>query len=151
MSFPYLRTWAPPPSPPRARASASHLPPVRKIGSIDFRLNRRTVVYEYGAGPPEVRRDSEPGVLRRGRKRDFSPYLNRGLGESHSTRVREYARKVCGPCLVDTKAGNNSDISSLSKGMIVFKKLLDNGARNLNYTRISTRWAPGAPHSRILV
>ena len=53
LSFPYLRTWGPPPSPPRARASVSHLPPVRKNGSIDFRLNRRTVVYEYGAGPPE--------------------------------------------------------------------------------------------------
>ena len=53
-------------------------------------------------------RDSDRGVLRRGGKRDFSPYLNRGLGESHSTQynaVREYARKVCGPYLVDTKAG----------------------------------------------
>ena len=76
------------PSPPRARASVSHLPPVRKNGSIDFRLNRTSVGDEYGAGPPEVRWDSEPGVLRRGRKRDFSPYLNRGLGESQ---VREYA------------------------------------------------------------
>ena len=36
-------------------------------------------------------RGSDRGVLRRGGKRDFSPYLNRGLGESHSTRVREYA------------------------------------------------------------
>ena len=70
-------------------------------------------------------RGSDRGVLRRGGKRDFSPYLNRGLGESHSTqyavreyaKVREYAstrkyastqyaRKVCGPYLVDTKAGN---------------------------------------------
>ena len=91
------------PSPPRARASASHLPPVRKIGSNDFRLNRRTVVDGYGAGPPEKAAGSYRGVLRRGGKRDFSPYLNRGLGESHST---QYARKVCGPCLVDTKAGN---------------------------------------------
>ena len=75
------------PSPPRARASASHLPPVRKIGTYDSPRNRTSVGDEYGAGPPEVRRDSEPGVLRRGRKRDFSPYLNRGLGESlsHST------------------------------------------------------------------
>ena len=89
MNSPYVRTWPPPLTSARARASASHLPPVRKIGSIDFRLNRRTVGDEYGAGPPEVRRDSEPGVLRRGRKRDFSPYLNRGLGESHSEYVRE--------------------------------------------------------------
>ena len=78
------------PSPPRARASVSHLPPVRKIGTYDSPRNRTSVGDEYGAGPPEVRRDSEPGVLRRGRKRDFSPYLNRGLGESHSTQyVRE--------------------------------------------------------------
>ena len=102
---------SPPPARARARASASHLPPVRKIGSIDFRLNRRTVVDGYGAGPPEKAAGSYRGVLRRGGKRDFSPYLNRGPGESHSeyasTRVREYARKVCGPCLVDTKAGNN--------------------------------------------
>ena len=60
---------------------------MRKIGSNDFRLNRRTVVDGYGAGPPEVRRVFIVGVLRRGGKRDFSPYLNRGLGESHS----EYA------------------------------------------------------------
>ena len=64
---------------------------MRKNGSIDFRLNRTSVGDEYGAGPPEVRWVSIVGVLRRGRKRDFSPYLNRGLGESHSTRVREYA------------------------------------------------------------
>ena len=62
-------------------------------------------------------RGSDRGVLRRGGKRDFSPYLNRGLGESHSTqyavrtqyakvRSTQYARKVCGPYLVDTKAGN---------------------------------------------
>ena len=106
MNSPYVRTWPPPLTSARARASASHLPPVRKIGSIDFRLNRRTVVDGYGAGPPEKAVGSYRGVLRRGGKRDFSPYLNRGLGESHSTRVREYARKVCGPCLVDTKAGN---------------------------------------------
>ena len=77
------------PSPPRARASVSHLPPVRKNGSIDFRLNRTSVGDEYGAGPPEVRRVFIVGVLRRGGKRDFSPYLNRGLGESHSEYVRE--------------------------------------------------------------
>ena len=82
---------APPPSPPRARASASHLPPVRKNGSNDFRLNRTSVGDEYGAGPPEKAVGSYRGVLRRGGKRDFSPYLNRGLGESHSTQyaVRE--------------------------------------------------------------
>ena len=87
---------------------------MRKNGSIDFRLNRTSVGDEYGAGPPEKEFGSYRGVLRRSGKRDFSPYLNRGLGESHSeycTRVREYvvreyARKVCGPCLVDTKAGN---------------------------------------------
>ena len=93
------------PSPPRARASVSHLPPVRKNGSIDFRLNRRTVVYEYGAGPPEVRWDSEPGVLRRGRKRDFSPYLNRGLGESHSTRVRSTREKFVDPVWLTPRLG----------------------------------------------
>ena len=81
-------------------------------------ITRRTVVDEYGAGPPEVARDSVRGVLCRGGKRDFSPYLNRGLDESHSTqyeyavrstlcvrstRYTLYARKVCGPYLVDTK------------------------------------------------
>ena len=103
---------APPLTSARARASASHLPPVRKIGSIDFRLNRRTVVDGYGAGPPEKAVGSYRGVLRRGGKRDFSPYLNRGLGESHST---QYARKVCGPCLVDTKAGNTVLLSTTSE------------------------------------
>ena len=37
---------------------------------------------------------TDRGVLCYGGKRDFSPYLNRGLGESHSTQynaVREYA------------------------------------------------------------
>ena len=40
------------------------------------------------------RRGSDRGVLCYGRKRDFSPYLNRGLGESHSTQyaVREYTK-----------------------------------------------------------
>ena len=100
----------------RARAARSRLHSVRKNWTYDPPITRRTVVDEYGAGPPEVARDSDRGVLRRGGKRDFSPYLNRGLGESHSTqyastrvhkvreyavrkstRVREYARKVCGP------------------------------------------------------
>ena len=53
---------------------------MRKNGSIDFRLNRTSVGDEYGAGPPEVRCVSIVGVLRRGGKRGFSPYLNRGLG-----------------------------------------------------------------------
>ena len=92
----------------RARAARSRLHSVRKNWTYDPPITRRTVVDEYGAGPPEVARGSDRGVLRRGGKRDFSPYLNRGLGESHSTQyaVREYARKVCGPYLVDTKAGN---------------------------------------------
>ena len=77
-------------------ASVSHLAPVRKIGTYDSPRNRRTVVDEYGAGPPEVARDSDRGVLCYGRKRDFSPYLNRGLGESHSTQyaVRTQYAKV---------------------------------------------------------
>ena len=103
----------------RARAARSRLDSVRKNETYDPPITRRTVVDEYGAGPPEVARGSDRGVLRRGGKRDFSPYLNRGLGESHSTSkyavsqydaVRfstqyAYARKVCGPYLVDTKAG----------------------------------------------
>ena len=106
----------------RARAARSRLHSVRKNWTYDPPITRRTAVDEYGAGPPEVARDSDRGVLCYGGKRDFSPYLNRGLGESHSTQyastqstrvrstqkyaVREYARKVCGPYLVDTKAGN---------------------------------------------
>ena len=100
----------------RARAARSRLHSVRKNWTYDPPITRRTVVDEYGAGPPEKAGGSVRGVLRRGGKRDFSPYLNRGLGESHSTQyavrstqkyaVREYARKVCGPYLVDTKAGN---------------------------------------------
>ena len=80
---------------------------MRKNWTYDPPITRRTVVDEYGAGPPEKAGGSDRGVLRRGGKRDFSPYLNRGLGESHSTQyaVREYtkvrstqyARKVCGP------------------------------------------------------
>ena len=87
----------------RARAARSRLHSVRKNWTYDPPITRRTVVDEYGAGPPEKACGSDRGVLRRGGKRDFSPYLNRGLGESHST---QYARKVCGPYLVDTKAGN---------------------------------------------
>ena len=98
---------APPLTSARARASASHLPPVRKIGSIDFRLNRRTVVDGYGAGPPEKAVGSYRGVLRRGGKRDFSPCVYRGLGE-RSTRVREYVREKSWWTLfgLTTKAGN---------------------------------------------
>ena len=91
----------------RARAARSRLHSVRKNWTYDPPITRRTVVDEYGAGPPEVARGSDRGVLRRGGKRDFSPYLNRGLGESHSTqyastqyakvRSTQYARKVCGP------------------------------------------------------
>ena len=78
-----------PPCPSRARAAWSRLHSVRTNDTYDPPITRRTVVDEYGAGPPEVARESYRGVLRRGGKRDFSPYLNRGLGESHSTRVRE--------------------------------------------------------------
>ena len=99
----------------RARAVWSRLHSVRTNDTYDPPITRRTVVDEYGAGPPEKACGSDRGVLRRGGKRDFSPYLNRGLGESHSTQyaVREYtkyastqyakvrstqyARKVCGP------------------------------------------------------
>ena len=83
----------------RARAARSRLHSVRKNWTYDPPITRRTVVDEYGAGPPEVARGSDRGVLRRGGKRDFSPYLNRGLGESHSTvqYAYAYAIKVCGP------------------------------------------------------
>ena len=93
----------------RARAARSRLHSVRKNWTYDPPITRRTVVDEYGAGPPEKAVGSDRGVLRRGGKRDFSPYLNRGLGESHST---QYARKVCGPYLVDTKAGNIGELGS---------------------------------------
>ena len=78
----------------RARAARSRLHSVRKNWTYDPPITRRTVVDEYGAGPPEKAGGSDRGVLRRGGKRDFSPYLNRGLGESHSTQyaVREYAK-----------------------------------------------------------
>ena len=68
-----------------ARAARSRLHSVRKNWTYDPPITRRTVVDEYGAGPPEKAGGSDRGVLRRGGKRDFSPYLNRGLGESHST------------------------------------------------------------------
>ena len=58
---------------------------MRKNWTYNPPITRRTVVDEYGAGPPEKAGGSDRGVLRRGGKRDFSPYLNRGLGESHST------------------------------------------------------------------
>ena len=94
---------SPPPARARARAAWSRLPPVRKNGTYNPPINRTSVGDEYGAGNPEVRRDSVRGVFRRGGKRDFSPCVYRGLGE-RSTRVREYAstyaRKVGGPCLV---------------------------------------------------
>ena len=73
----------------RARAARSRLHSVRKNWTYDPPITRRTVVDEYGAGPPEKAGGSDRGVLRRGGKRDFSPYLNRGLGES--AKVREYA------------------------------------------------------------
>ena len=76
----------------RARAARSRLHSVRKNWTYDPPITRRTAVDEYGAGLPEVARDSDRGVLCYGRKRDFSPYLNRGLGESHSTqRSTQYA------------------------------------------------------------
>ena len=94
----------------RARAARSRLHSVRKNQTYDPPKTRRTAVDEYGAGPLEKVSGSDRGVLCYGRKRDFSPYLNRGLGESQSTeyavRSTQYARKVCGPYLVDTKAGN---------------------------------------------
>ena len=69
----------------RARAARSRLHSVRKNETYDPPITRRTVVDEYGAGPLEKAVGSVRGVLCYGRKRDFSPYLNRGLGESHST------------------------------------------------------------------
>ena len=79
---------------------------MRKNWTYDPPITRRTVVDEYGAGPPEKAVGSDRGVLRRGGKRDFSPYLNRGLGESHSTQYASTREKFVDPTLVDTKAGN---------------------------------------------
>ena len=98
---------SPPPARARARAAWSRLPPVRKIGSVTFRLNRTSVGDEYGAGNPEVRVGSYRQITRTGGKRDFSPCVYRGLGErkKYATQ-REYAReKFVDPTLVDTKAG----------------------------------------------
>ena len=78
----------------RARAARSRLHSVRKNWTYDPPITRRTAVDEYGAGPLEKAGGSDRGILCYGGKRDFSPYLNRGLGESHSTQynaVREYA------------------------------------------------------------
>ena len=44
--------------------------------------------------------------MRRGGKRDFSPYLNRGL--EVKVTVRSTREKFVDPTLVDTKAGNSS-------------------------------------------
>ncbi len=60
---------------PTSSVSPPPLPPVRKIGTYDSPRNRRTVVDEYDAGPPEKVAGSYIGVLRRSGKRDFSPYL----------------------------------------------------------------------------
>ena len=43
-----------------------------KTGSVSFRLSRRTVVDEYGEGPPEVSRGAGIGILRRGERERFS-------------------------------------------------------------------------------
>ena len=78
----------------RARAARSRLHSVRKNWTYDPPITRRTAVDEYGAGPLEKAVGSVRGVLCYGRKRDFSPYLNRGLGESHSTQYAstQYAK-----------------------------------------------------------
>ena len=83
------KNMAPTRAPARARRVVTFAP-VRKNGIYNPPINRTSVGDEYGAGPPEVWRGSDAGVLRRGRKRDFSPCVYRGLGE-RSTRVREYA------------------------------------------------------------
>ena len=97
---------SPPPARARARAAWSRLPPVRKIGSVTFRLNRTSVGDEYGAGNPEVRVDSYRQITRTGGKRDFSPCVYRGLGERkkyatqrNATRVRENSSALLGPSL----------------------------------------------------
>ena len=70
-------------------------------GKNDFRINRNSVGDEYGAGNPEVRVDSERGVFRYGRKRDFSPCVYRGLGERSTVRAStRNARKVVLVCLI---------------------------------------------------
>ena len=89
---------SPPPARARARAAWSRLPPVRKNGTYNPRINRTSVGDEYGAGNPEVLHGSYRQITRTGGKRDFSPCVYRGLGErkKYATQ-REYARKVCGP------------------------------------------------------
>ena len=91
----------------RARAARSRLHSVRTNETYDPPITRRTVVDEYSAGPPEVARGSDRGVLRRGGKRDFSPYLNRGLGESHSTQyaVRSTREKFVDPIWLTPRLG----------------------------------------------
>ena len=92
----------------RARAARSRLDSVRKNETYDPPITRRTVVDEYGAGPPEKACGSDRGVLRRGGKRDFSPYLNRGLGESHSTQynaVRSTREKFVDPIWLTPRLG----------------------------------------------
>ena len=64
---------------------------MRKNWTYNPPITRRTVVDEYGAGLPEVARGSDRGVLRRGGKRDFSPYLNRGLEVKVTARSTQYA------------------------------------------------------------
>ena len=99
---------SPPPARARARAAWSRLPPVRKNGTYNPPINRTSVGDEYGAGNPEVRRDSVRGVFRRGGKRDFSPCVYRGLGERKKYATQRNAstrEKFVDPTLVDTKAG----------------------------------------------
>ena len=108
-SSPIPKNMAPPPARPRARAAWSRLPPVRKIGSVTFRLNRTSVGDEYGAGNPEVRVGSYRQITRTGGKRDFSPCVYRGLGEEVRNATQRNAstrEKFVDPTLVDTKAGN---------------------------------------------
>ena len=66
------------------------------------------------------RRGSDRGVLCYGGKRDFSPYLNRGLGESHSTQyavrsTQKYAstrvREKSLSSRLDGKEGRRGDFS----------------------------------------
>ena len=92
----------------RARAARSRLHSVRENWTYDPPITRRTAVDEYGAGPLEKAGGSDRGVLCYGRKRDFSPYLNRGLGESHSAQYASTREKFVDPTLVDTKAGKKS-------------------------------------------
>ena len=78
---------------------------MRKNWTYDPPITRRTVVDEYGAGPLEKAGGSDRGVLRRGGKRDFSPYLNRGLGESHSTQYASTREKFVDPIWLTPRLG----------------------------------------------